>query len=368
MRDGFEVDPAELLRDLVATPSVTGREDDVRDLVVEVLDEHGVPHEVDEMGNVLAGERGGVLLNAHMDTVPAGDGWTVTDPYEPRVVGGRLYGRGAADCKGGLAAAVSAVVEANYEGLPLCLLATVGEESPREDDNGTLHACRRGLDALGGIVCEPTDEEVHVGDRGRITLEVVIRGESAHASTPEKGRNPIEAAARVVEELSRLAPSRCRVRGVGRVESSLSVTRIEAGGPSNVIPDECRLTVDYRAIPGDSVEEVRDRVERAARRAAPGFDVEVKVRSASRATAVDPDSRVVRWVVEAAREEGLEGELGFKLGHCDIEYLVHEAGLDSVIFGPRGGNIHGPDEWVDVESVRRCARVYLRVSERAAQT
>ncbi len=363
----MEVDPEGLLRDLVATPSVTGREEEVRRLIVEVLEEHGVPYEVDGMGNVLAGDLSGVVLNAHMDTVPAGDGWRVTDPYEPRTVGGRLYGRGAADCKGGLAAAVSAVVEARYEGLPLGLLATVGEESPSEEDNGTLYACRRGLDALGGIVCEPTDGEVHVGDRGRITLEVVIRGRSAHASQPERGKNPIEAAAKVVEELSRLEPSRRRVRGVGRVESSLSVTRIEADGPSNVIPNECRLTVDYRSIPGDTPDSVRRRVERAARRAAPGYEVEVLVRHASRATAVDADSRVVRWVVREVRREGMEGRIGFKLGHCDIEYLVHEAGVDSVIFGPKGGNIHGPDEWVDVESVRRCARVYLRVGKRAAR-
>ncbi|WP_168168623.1 M20 family metallopeptidase [Methanopyrus sp. SNP6] len=357
----LELDPIELLKDAVATPSVTGEEHEMVRLLTEVLDEHGVPYEVDDMGNVLAGDLSGLILNAHLDTVPPGDGWEVTDPFDPTIRNGKLYGRGAADCKGGLAAATAAVVQGHYEEVPIGLLATVGEESSSEEDNGALHVCRtRELEARAGIVCEPTDGQVHVGDRGRITLRVTVRGRSAHASTPEMGKNPIEAATRVVEELSKMRPTEYRLPGIGIVRSDLTVTGIETDGPSNVIPEQCEMTVDYRTVPGESAEEVKRRVERAAKRAVPsGFEVSVGVKSASRATVVNVEAPVVKAAVIAARKVGLQGELDFKRGHCDIEYLVHEAGLDAVILGPSGGNIHGPDEWVKVEDVVRCARAYL---------
>ncbi|AAM02794.1 Predicted deacylase [Methanopyrus kandleri AV19] len=357
----LELDPIGLLKDAVATPSVTGEEHEMTRLLTEVLDEHGVPYEVDEMGNVLAGDLSGLVLNAHLDTVPPGDGWEVTDPFDPTIRNGKLYGRGAADCKGGLAAATAAVVQGYYEEMPMGLLATVGEESSSEEDNGTLHVCRtRELEARAGIVCEPTDGRVHVGDRGRITLRVTVRGRSAHASTPEMGKNPIEAASRVVEALSKLRPTEYRLPEIGTVRSDLTVTRIEADGPSNVIPERCEMTVDYRTVPGESTKEVKRRVERVAKRAVPsGFEVSVGIESASRATVVNVEAPVVKAAVIAARKVGLPGKLDFKRGHCDIEYLVHEAGLDAVILGPSGGNIHGPDEWVKVEDVVRCARAYL---------
>ncbi|WP_456482402.1 M20 family metallopeptidase [Methanopyrus sp.] len=357
----LELDPIELLKDAVATPSVTGEEHEMVRLMTEVLDEHGVPYEVDEAGNILAGDLSGLVLNAHLDTVPPGDGWEVTDPFDPVIRNGKLYGRGAADCKGGLAAATAAVVQGHYEGVPMGLLATVGEESSNEEDNGTLYVCRtRGLEARAGIVCEPTDGRVHVGDRGRVTLRVTVRGRSAHASTPEAGKNPIEAASRVVKALSELRPTEYRVPKIGTVRSDLTVTRIEADGPSNVIPERCEMTVDYRTVPGETAEEVRKRIESVAKRAVPrGFEVSVGVESASRATVVDVEAPVVKAAIIAARRAGLPGELDFKRGHCDIEYLVHEAGLDAVILGPSGGNIHGPDEWVKVEDVVRCARAYL---------
>ncbi len=359
-----EPDPVALLKDLISVRSPTGEEDEVRAMIEEFLRDHGVPYEVDDFGNVLAGTWGGLLLNAHMDTVPGGEGWRITEPYDPRIVSGRVYGRGAADCKGGLAAALVAVVRAHEEGIPLSLLATVGEESPREEDNGTLHACREGLDAAAAVVCEPTDGHVNVGDRGRVTLEVRITGESAHASKPQEGRNPIEAAADAVEAISSMDTERLEVPGVGEVRSDVTVTGIEAGGPSNVIPHECTLTVDYRTVPGETPEDVRKAVEKEVVRSVDGkYDVEVRVKSASRATVVDTDSFIVKAARRAARAAGLPGGLRFKMGHCDIDYLVHEAGLDAVILGPKGGNIHGPDEWVSVESVRRCAEAYLKCAK-----
>ncbi|WP_457615342.1 M20 family metallopeptidase [Methanopyrus sp.] len=357
----LELDPIEFLKDAVATPSVTGEEREMTRLLTEVLDEHGVPYEVDGMGNVLAGDLSGLVLNAHLDTVPPDDGWRVTDPFDPVIRDGRLYGRGAADCKGGLAAATAVVVQGNYDGVPIGLMATVGEESSSEEDNGTLYICKtRELRSQAGIVCEPTDGYVHVGDRGRITLRVTVRGRSAHASTPEAGRNPIEAASRIVEALSKLEPTRREIPGIGTVMSDLTVTGIKADGPSNVIPERCEITIDYRTVPEERAEEVKRRVEKTAKRIVPEeFEVSVSVKSASRATVVDVGAPVVKTAVIAARKAGLPGKLDFKRGHCDIEYIVHEAGLDAVILGPSGGNIHGPDEWVKVKDVVRCARAYL---------
>src|SRR3989442_14979730 len=188
-----------ILEGLVRIPSQTGDERAAAEAVAGWCADAGLEVVLEEVSpgrpNMLARWRVGrgphLLLTGHLDTVPVGAGWT-RDPFGAEVSGGRLYGRGACDMKGGLAAMLGAVFELRRRGEEpagdVTLAAVAGEE---EDSAGTRALVGRGIHADMAVLSEPTAMRLVISNRGLLNFRVVVKGASAHASAPELGRNAI---------------------------------------------------------------------------------------------------------------------------------------------------------------------------------
>lgn len=259
------------LQELIRTQSPPGGEGEVAGLVREQMEELGYDEvRVDEAGNVLGGVAGrgeapAVTFNTHLDHVDAGDpdAWP-HPPFGGEVHDGRVWGRGAVDIKGPLAAQVHAVGRLAAAGDPppgdVRVTATVQEEV------GGLGARHLAGERDPGLVVvgEPSQNELRRGHRGRVELEVRIRGRSAHASAPERGANPVRAMGRFLTELESLDHPVSPDLG----PSTLVPTRLRTDQESaNVIPAEARLTLDCRTVPGQGAESVRERLEPLLERA-----------------------------------------------------------------------------------------------------
>lgn len=253
----------EFLQDLIRIESPPGGEAEAAERVREEMEELGYDEVgADDAGNVLGrvegrGEAPGVTFNTHLDHVDAGDpdAWP-HPPFGGEVHDGEVWGRGAVDIKGPLAAQVHGVGRVAAGEPPpgdVWVTATVQEEI---GGLGARHLA--GERELGLVVVgEPSRNELRRGHRGRVELEVRVRGRSAHASAPERGANPIRAVGRFLAEIEALEHPASPDLGA----STLVPTRVRTDQESaNVIPGEARLTLDCRTVLGQTAESVRDRL------------------------------------------------------------------------------------------------------------
>lgn len=253
----------EFLQELIRTESPPGGEEEVAGLVREEMEDLGYDEvEVDDAGNVLGlvagrGEAPSVTFNTHLDHVDAGDpeAWP-HPPFGGEVHDGRVWGRGAVDIKGPLAAQVHGAGRLAAGDPPpgdVWVTATVQEEV---GGLGARHlADERDLGLV--VVGEPSQNELRRGHRGRVELRVRVRGRSAHASAPERGANPLRVMGRFLAELEALDHPMSPDLG----PSTLVPTRLTTDQEStNVIPGEARLTLDCRVVPGQTAGSVRERL------------------------------------------------------------------------------------------------------------
>lgn len=340
----------ELLQDLVATPSISGDEGAVADLLQTWFEARGQTVVRDDR-NLVVRVRGAspgpvLLLNSHLDVVPPGEGWS-RDPFEPLVQDGRMIGRGANDAKGCVAAmacAVMALVARPPTRGEVVFAATCEEERGREGLERILPSLGR-LD--GALVGEPTELRPAVAQNGLLILELTAHGRAGHAARPHLADNAISRAARDVLALEALVWEPVNPH-VGPM--TLAVTQIEAGSAHNVIPGECRMVVDIRTIPeippADVVARVRSVVES-----------EVRVRSDRLAPVATPAGSAILDAVRAA----LPGAEPF--GSPTLSDWAHLVGVPAVKLGPGISEIsHTADEWVELAQVERAVGVYERIA------
>lgn len=360
----------ELLERMVRIPSVTGNEGELARALAGWCESAGLDVELDEVQpgrpNVLASWRVGrgphLVLTGHLDTVPVGEGWTL-DPFAATVQEGRLYGRGACDMKGGLAAMLAAVLSLRAGGMQpagdVTLAAVVGEE---EDSAGTRHLVEHGLDADGAVLSEPTGLNLVSGNRGLLNYRLVIRGESAHASEPALGRNAIVTAARLVLELEALGARLARREHPRFGAPSLTVGTIHGGTRPYVVPDRCVIEVDRRFNPDETREGARAEIEAAVGRAeaeGAGLAVEIAEGPDYLAFEVPEDHELVLRLTAAVRRAGVPVRLASWRAASDAGFLVHRLGIPCLLFGPGSvEDAHRPDEWVDLGQLAAAQRVF----------
>ena len=261
----------ELLRELIAIPSPSGAEGDLARRVVAECRDLGLPARLDRCGNVIATLGAGrlnVVYDAHLDTVGPGDrrAWA-HDPYQGKVAEGVVYGRGASDNKGALAAMLAGLRIASQLELPgradlrLQLIGVVEEEVCEGWAIG--EAIRHG-DLLADFVVlgECTGLDVARGHRGRAEFEISTSGTACHGSSPWRGHNAIydcAAWALALKELDGRLPAD---EFLGR--ASLAVTQVAAAaGSPNVVPETCRATVDRRTLPGETAAHLSEELQAA---------------------------------------------------------------------------------------------------------
>ena len=269
-----EQDLVAFLVDLLAIPSPSGKEGPVTARIAAEMRRLGFDEaRIDGLGNVIGRIGSGprlIAFDAHVDTVDAGDRaqWSF-DPFRPRVSEGKVWGRGAADQKGGLASMVHAgriVRELDLgRDFTLLFIGSVQEE----DCEGMAWKYIVEEEKIRPelvVLTEPTSLAIYRGHRGRMEIEVELRGRSCHASAPERGDNAAYKAARLALEIEKLNGRLATDAFLGK--GTVAVTEIASGSPSLcAVPDTARLHLDRRLTAGEAkasaVAEVRDAARRA---------------------------------------------------------------------------------------------------------
>jgi acetylornithine deacetylase len=305
----------------------------------------------------------GVLLLGHTDVVPVGDGWTV-DPYGGLLREGRIYGRGASDMKGGLAAALIALAALRDTPLagPVELAAVVDEEETGQGIRAYIAESQRRY--VGCITAEPTELQTIIAARGDSYLQVSVHGRASHAGNPDGGANAIYGAAAVVAEIERLHAELATAPHPLLGPATWSVGQINGGTGGSIVPAECVVVADRRLLPGESPAEV---LADLGRRVAAlhlddrGLTVELAMPMEMPAFETADDSDLVR-ITEAARLDG-GGQpmpLAGWTAACDGGYIARDLGVPVVVLGP--GSVttqaHRADESVPVSELVTAARTY----------
>ncbi len=323
----------------------------------EVEVEKAAPGRPNVIG-VAKGSGGGrtLMLNAHMDTVGVGG---MERALEPWVENGRLYGRGAYDMKGSLAAILVAARDAAVEGLAGDVVVTaVADEEVASVGTAAVAAAHR---ADGAIVAEPTELQVAVAHRGFVAFEVETVGRAAHGSRPELGIDAIARMGYVLVGLEELDRSLRAQHSHPLLRSgSLHAGVIEGGVEFSTYPGRCLLTGERRTIPGETTDavlhELVELLERAGREVE-NFEASARVSFARDPFEVPEDDPIVELVKHHAGAVGVVG-----VPFWTDAALLAGAGIPTVVFGPEGEGAHADVEWVDLASVERCAEVLLAVA------
>lgn len=307
----------------------------------------------------------GLLLLGHTDVVPVGDGWTV-DPFSGLLRDGRLFGRGSSDMKGGLAAGLVAMGALRRAGVelagPVHLAALADEE---QGGSGVRDWIARPHPPLRGcIVAEPTDLQTIVAARGDSYLTITVRGEAAHAGRPEDGRNAINGAAAIVTDLEGWHAEHAADPHPLVGAPTFNVGEIVGGAGASVVPAECRIEVDRRLLPGESI----DSVLAAVRERIAGLALEERGLSWSVESPMDmpgfetpADDPFVTAVDGALAQAGGPGlPLAGWTAACDGGYVAERWGVPVVVLGPGSVNeqAHRADESVGVDELVVAARCY----------
>ncbi len=371
----------DFLRRLVRTPSLSGQEASVARLVAEEMATVGLTDiRTDRIGNIIGryGKPGGpvLLLNAHMDTVDVGDpdAWT-HDPFGGDLIDGFVYGRGASDMKGSLAAMVHAVGLLARRGVELpgeVVLAAVVQEEPTEGMAMRVLVQEEDVRPDWVVLGEPTSLQLARGQRGRMEMWITIQGRSAHASAPEEGENALAGAARLIFGLELLNENLMADAILGK--ASLAVTGLTSvSGSRNAIPDRCDLIVDRRLTLGETAARALAEVESTMRRDGIRGRVEVgRYRSISyTGFETEGDEIYPAWLLpedhpllqQAAisldRALGRRPSVGLWSFSTDGVYTMGEAGIPTIGFGPGDARLaHTADEHVRLAEVLRGADAY----------
>jgi len=372
----------QLLRDLVALPSVNPMG---RDLPREIIYEHrvtayleeffwslGVPWErqpiTDHRENIIArcempGAKRTILFEAHQDTVPI-DHMTI-EPFGAHIEGDRLYGRGACDIKGGMAAMLAAfarVVREKPRGAANLIMACAVDEE--FTFRGVLELMKQGMKADMAVVAEPTELNIVNAHKGVVRWHLITTGQSCHSSRPERGINALYRMGRVLTAIERYAAKLC----AGKADpilgpATMSVGRIEGGTSVNTVPDRCTIEIDRRLLPGEDAQ------------AAPG-----QLLAFLKEEGIDfPLTSEPPWMSKGALGSELSAELVGLLGRAidsvkgshKVEAVpygtdastIAEGGIPAVVFGPGDiGRAHTCDEWVPLSEVQQASEILYHLA------
>jgi succinyl-diaminopimelate desuccinylase len=359
-----------------ASENPPGKEAEAGRLAAELCREMGgdvaVHEAIPGRPNVVTRWGGGgpvVGFCSHIDVVPAGDRtlWQV-DPYAAEVQDGRLLGRGSADAKGPIAAALEAVEMLRAAGLPtegtLELELVADEEAMGFKGAGFL--VKEGLIRPDlAIVGEPTSLRIVSAQRGACWLRITTRGKAAHGSAPERGRSAIQHMSEIVLRLEETLPDIAHPVVGG---PSINVGTIQGGEKVNIVPASCEVQVDRRTIPEESRDSVLTSISAAielAKQRFPDLDAVVEIDFFAEPFEVQEDSRVVRDLSSAIQDAtGSAAELmGFR-GASDARFLS-ETGTDVVVCGPGDISVaHTAAEFIDLAELERAAVSYAHAFAR----
>jgi acetylornithine deacetylase len=363
--------PAEkFLRDLIAIPSVSGHEGLMKEYLAGAFKEIGLEVELQHVDtdryNVIGKLGEGpikLMLCTHTDVIPALDEklWH-SPPFKATVKGDRIYGRGAVDAKGPLAAAMEAMLRLAKEGNTGCVaLAAVVEE-----ETGRSVGARKLMEKYRpemGVILEPTGLRISTTHKGAIRTVITVRGKAAHSSSADKGINAISIAAEVLKDLEQYRNEVMKVADGMLGNASLEVTMIHGGERINVIPEKCQIFVDRRLVPGETIKGAYSDLDKVVKEIGrkTKADISLELLCAYPTSSVCEDEKIVSIVKGALESKGVTSEpMGFPAG-CDM-YTFTAKDIPTVILGPGGiYQAHIIDEYIEKEDLRLGTDVYEEI-------
>lgn len=376
----------DFLKELVKTPSVSGQEAAVANLIADQLRSGGVTDvRIDPAGNVIArlgsGNGPTLLYDAHMDTVqPAGGAWQ-HEPYAAVVENGILYGLGACDMKGALAAMVYTARQLAHDASKLqgnLIFAFVVQEEPCEGYALKYIIEQQGIKPDWVVLGEPSSLNIMRGHRGRVLFKVTVRGKSSHAANPDLGENAITAASRLIFGIDLLAAELPDEPFFG--PGTATVTNIESQSASmNAIPHCCYFYVDRRLTLGETITRAQAQIESIIQQERLQATVEIVEYQTSTYTGYTLDVREAfnAWLIEEKHPLlqtaesvvratlGYMPEIGYWTFSTDGVYSMGEAGIPTIGFGPGDPKCaHTSEEHIRLDDVAQAVQVYRALAER----
>lgn len=311
-------------------------------------------------------EEGGLALIGHLDTVACSeqDGWAYP-PHQAEVKGDILYGRGAADMKGGDAAMILTLQQiarsGKKPGRPIYFCFTADEESKGMGICSIVEEkCLDQVEEV--IICEPSDEKIGICEKGALWLRTAVRGKASHASRPELGVNAVEYGIHFANRLKAAVEGNKSHPILG--QDTVSVTRFDGGVMTNIIPASAQMELDIRTVPGTSHDDIirtADDICKEIMSMHPAVHMEVEVLNNRPALETPQDSPFVRRVMETAKRTGISGEPKGLYFYTDASQMMFGRTVPFVIAGPGDDALaHCVNEHISLSSVARYTELYSR--------
>lgn len=351
----------ELLKTLVAIRSYPGEEAIAQQACAKWLEQNGIHAELhantkNGQPNVVATIKNGdgptFLLNGHMDTVLAAQGWTC-DPWQGQREGDIFYALGAADMKCGVAANMLVTRELarnknKWRGT--LIFSSVTDEEAYS--YGAKALVEEGIKADACLLTEPHWDAASVGGPGKMLIHAEVTGKAAHGFHPEQGINAGIEAARFAAEVCRAVPEVKHAKA----PSSQTVLSIHAGSELYVVtmPEKAVVTVTRLTVPGETKEAVlgKMRVFADSLNSPAKFDLTLRDPYYTPWSFEEPEHAFTKAFVAAHRKtRGADPKFDYLGGITDSNVITGEGGIPSIVFGPRGANFHQCQEWVDLASI-----------------
>jgi acetylornithine deacetylase len=311
------------------------------------------------VAEVGAGKEPTLIFCAHLDTVGT-QGMTIP-PFEPKLEGNRVYGRGSYDMKGSAAAIMSAVAALAHDNLSGRVLVALVADEEYASIGAQDFVKRHRADAC--VLTEPSEGRLILAHKGFVWAEIVTTGRAAHGSRWDLGVSAIAKMGRIISALENFDQVELRRRVhplVGPASQHCSL--IEGGSGLSTYAEQCRLKVERRTLPGESPQRVMRELEEVIR--STGEEAQVCCLLDRPPLDCDRESRIATCLREAATAAmGATPEEG-GVGYWMDAALFHAAGIPTVNYGPGGAGAHEAVEWVDLDSVVTCAKLLAETARR----
>lgn len=369
----------------IQTPSVNGSEQAAVDFLANACRDAGLKVTLREIQPgrpnliaILPGKKDeiGMAFHGHTDTVPFFD---MKDPLSGEISDGYIWGRGGVDQKGGLAAAVMAMLMLARSGIQfekgLAILAVIDEES---EHRGSYSLVEDDFKSSFAVITEPSDLQILVANKGTAPIQIDFKGVLAHGSNPWVGVNAIEMAARTILKIKKLPLKEVEIPNIGKMKASFNIGLIEGGTQYNNVADSCSIWIDRRCVPGETqttaLEEI-DRLIEGMMKEDPTFQAKAFIarpdwkwepirRRGLKPAVTSPNSLITKSLRKSHKAEmGGEPEVQFTNGYNDGDFLVNELGIPTVNYGP-GESVrsHTNEEKLLINQLLTATRVYLRTA------
>jgi succinyl-diaminopimelate desuccinylase len=376
-----------LLEEMIEINSIIGNEKDLAVFLAKELQKLGLPIQLDDAepgrpniyaSHIFDSEGKTLSFNGHLDTVDICDGWTF-DPFIPYEKDGKLYGLGSADMKAGMACAIAAIKAMLDNGEDFLgqvhFTAVIDEEGLGIGAKKMLQHPFFGKGKTDGVlIVEPSFgsklNALPLGMTGKILYKITFHGKSAHAFTPEAGINALEDGSKFLSALAKSLndPTATPKFKLPQDEEfgtgSFCALKMEGGYKvySVVVPDTCEIILNRLLVPGETKESATEDLKQFINSLQLKSNYTLEIQPPFYLPYKTPkDSQICKSLIRAYKKEfNNEPQFIYKNMITDANTFMGEGNIPTMIFGPDGGNIHAPNEYVVVETLEKTAKMYVR--------